>query len=373
MAELPVEILSMIASYLAPPDLLPLARTSRACQRAAESRLYESVVFRDASAAFFGCHTLTVRRAFRAPYVRRFILYQDPRRLHPRMSLAAVPPQFWTTLQAALRVMVNLDYMVFHDPDVAHAWILPTRPAIDEEDGEALFQLSEANVRLPWDAALVAFLADQRALRVLVLGSDADLRGSDSGDGPLCPLPPRALPALEVFSGPLLVVAELLGCPLTRLQIAIDQDTAALLPTVLAELARTVPTLRKLHIVGVPETVSLETLEIAARGVFAPGLRTLGVLQISFHDLPAVHRVLMKLPALEMIELDVSRWDPHPHETFQRMIALDLRIYCPTLRQAVFWLGNHRFLWWARDGEGRDWAFVHQPGRAPVHDNMWRS
>ena len=44
------------------------------------------------------------------------------------------------------------------------------------------------------------------------------------------------------------------------------------------------PTLRKLHIVGVPETVSLATLEIAARGVFAPGLRTLGVLQISFHD-----------------------------------------------------------------------------------------
>lgn len=285
MANLPAEILGMVASNLAPPDLLRLARTSRAFQSAAESRLYESVVFRDASAAFFGCHALTVRNAFRAPYVRRFILYQDPRRMHPRMSFAAVPPQFWTAVQAALRVMVNLDYMVFHDPNIAHAWILPTRPAIDAEDeSEGLLQLSEANVRLPWDPALVAFLADQRALRVLVLGPDADLRGSDSGDGPLCPLPPRALPALEVFSGPLLVAAELLACPLTRLQIAVDEDTAVLLPTVVADLARTVPTLRKLHLVGVPEPVSLETLGVAARGVFAAGLRTLGVLPISFHD-----------------------------------------------------------------------------------------
>lgn len=81
----------------------------------------------------------------------------------------------------------------------------------------------------------------------------------------------------------------------------------------------------------------------------------------------------MKLRALEMIELEVTRWEPHPHETFQRALALELRMYCPTLRQVVFWLGNHRFLWWARDGEGRDWTFVHQPGRSPLHDNMWRS
>lgn len=78
----------------------------------------------------------------------------------------------------------------------------------------------------------------------------------------------------------------------------------------------------------------------------------------------------MKLGALEMVELDVSRWEPQLAECMQRAVMADFRIYCPSLRHIVFWHGQHRFLWFARDGE---WMCVHQHGRWPAHETHWRT
>ncbi|RPD56706.1 hypothetical protein L226DRAFT_573790 [Lentinus tigrinus ALCF2SS1-7] len=355
--QLPPEVCSAIVSYASPRDLITLSRTTKAFQRAAEPRIYEHVILRDAQSAFIGCHAIAVRDAFRGPYVKRFILYQDVRRTSPRNNLAVVPAQFWLSVQRALCQMVNLEYLVIHDPLAAQSWVL------DHED--ITFQIREANLRIPWDSHTVAFLKDQKKLNALVLMTDG------KEDGPLCALPVTALQSLEVFSGPVLVAAELLGCSLTRLQMTVDEETAPILPTVVADLGKIMPTLRKLHIVGMAEHQIMEILQLVSTSVFAPALRFLGILPIPSRDWPAVHRCLMKLPALEAIEFDITRWEPQPwQEPFQRVLLLEFRTYCPTLQHVVFWIAQHRFTWFMRDGE---WANVHQMARHHMSDSSWRT
>ena len=267
MLQLPPEVYSAIASYVSPRDLLNLCRTSRALQSAAEPKLYETVVVRDVFVAFQAVTMICKNDGERAPYVKRFILYQDPRRM-TRIDFTMVPPQFWVSVQEALVLMVNLDYLVLHDPLAAQSWIL------GHED--IIFQLNELSARLPWDSHLVAFLSRQHTLRVLLLGNECVAE-----DGPLCPLPAGALSKLEVFGGPTLVAAELLACPLTRLQISVEKETASILPTVVADLGRTMRTLRKLHVLGIPDALMLETLQLVSTSVYAPILRTLGVLPVT--------------------------------------------------------------------------------------------
>lgn len=269
MIQLPPEVCSAIASYASPRDLITVSRTTKAFQRAAEPRLYEHVILRDAQNAFIGCHAIATRQE-RASYVKRFILYQDVRRALPRNNLAAVPAQFWLSVQRALCKMVNLEFLIIHDPQAAQSWIL--------NHEEIRFQLREANLRLPWDAHTVAFLATQKKLNALVITTDG------KEDGPLCALPAAALQSLEVFSGPVLVAAELLGCPLTRLQMSVDDETALILPTVVADVARYMASLRKLQILGMQEHQVVETLQSISTSVFAPKLRLLGILPIPPRD-----------------------------------------------------------------------------------------
>ncbi|KAI9068735.1 hypothetical protein FKP32DRAFT_1561039 [Trametes sanguinea] len=327
--QLPPEVFGAIASYATSQhDLLTLSCTSKAFQRAAEPRIYESMILRDAQSAFIGCHALLARDAFRAPYVKRMVIYQDPRRANARNNLAAAPLQFWLAIQHALTKTVNLESLYIHDPVCSHSWI------VDHQDIK--FQLRETTLRLPWDSHVVSFLETQKKLLALVL-LDAHY------DGPVYPLSPGALPILETFNGPLLVLPELLGCPLKRIQMTAEHETAPLIPTIVADLGKIMKTLRSLNIVGLPEELVLET----------------------WHRL---YRSLMKLPALTVIELDVGTLDPPPNEHFQRIILLELRTYCPKLQQVVFWMASHRFHWFPRDGH---WVFIHQTNRIQTYDSLW--
>ncbi|KAI8986296.1 hypothetical protein BD414DRAFT_56130 [Trametes punicea] len=357
MIQLPPEIFSAIVSYAAPRDLLTLSRTSRAFQRAAEPRIYESMTLRDAQSIYLGCHALLARNASRAPYVKRMVIYQDPRRVTARNNLAAAPPQFWLAVQHALTKTVNLESLVVHDPTCAHSWIL------DHE--HIKFQLREATLRLPWDAHTVSFLQTQHKLLSLAV---ADARE----DGPLYPLSPAALPILETFNGPVLVVAEVLGSPLKRIQMTVEEETTPFVTTIVAGLGKIMKTLRNLCIVGLPEDLVLETLYLVSISGFASQLRYLGVLPLPvvMREWHCIHRSLMKLPALAIIELDVTSWETPPNEHFQRVIIIELRTFCPTLQQVVFWISVHRFHWYARNGQ---WGLLHQTGRYQVHDNLWRS
>ena len=446
MVQLPPEVYGVIASYVNTRDLLTLARTTKALQRAAEPRIYESVMFRDAQTAYHGCHALTLRDGLRALYVKRFVLYQDPRRASARNNLTAVPAQFWLTIQLALTLAVNLDTLVLWDPLAVHSWVL------DHE--QIRFQLREANLRLPWDAHLVAFLEKQDKLQALN-ACDGPGDDDDGGGGPLCPLPPTALGALESFSGPVLVVAELFGCPLTRVQIFLDDDTAPILPTVAGDLGRIMKGLRSLSVVNLPAGLLLETVQLVSTSVFASTIRYLGVLPLSstevscpsprsrsrpcfsgYSYLDAVHRVdaasprsgpgrlelesvnsnsraratrtrklvpphsvphsakrtcsltyvsafpsqpdalnvcLMNLPALEVLEVDLTRWEPQPPEWMHRPLLLGFRIFAPSLQQVIFWVGSTRVSWYLPSGQDSEWQSVRHMGRVPGNDNFWRS
>ncbi|KAI1789942.1 hypothetical protein LXA43DRAFT_536296 [Ganoderma leucocontextum] len=356
MVQLPPEVYSAIAAYVHTRDLLTLARTTKALQRAAEPRIYENVMLRDAQSAYHGCHSIMMRDGLRASYVKRFVLYQDQRRSGPRNNLAAVPVQFWLTIQLALTMTVNLDALIIWDPLIRHSWIL------DHE--QIRFQLREANIRLPWDAHVVEFLQKQDKLQALNACESNE-------DGPLCPLPPAALGALESFSGPVLVVAELLGCPLTRLQILLDDDTAPILPTVVGDLGKIMKGLRSLSVIGMPGSLLMDTVQLVSTSVFASNLRYLGVLPLPSTESSALNRCLMNMHALEVLEVDVTRWEPQPPEWMHRPVLLGFRIYAPSLQQVIFWIGPTRVSWYlSHDG---DWQSVRHMGRAPGNDGFWRS
>ncbi|KAJ8496282.1 hypothetical protein ONZ51_g1198 [Trametes cubensis] len=355
MVQLPPEIYSAIVSYASTRDLLALSRTSKAFQRAAEPKIYECMILRDAESTFLGCHAILARNAFRGPYVRRIFIYQDARRATARNNLSAAPPQFWLVIQHALTKTENLETFCIHDPTISHSWIL--------NHTDFKFQLREATLRLPWDSNTVSFLQTQRKLLIL---SVADARD----DGPLFPLPPGALPMLEVFSGPALVAAELLGSPLKRVQMTTDEETAPLVPTIVADLGKIMKTLRTLSILGLPEEFVLETVHLVATSVLASQLRYLGLLRLPMmREWDLLHRSLMKLSVLVMLEVEVTQWDPAPNEGLQRMILHEFRVFCPSLQQVVFWHSLHRFHWYSRDGQ---WHCLHTAGRHPANDNQWR-
>lgn len=76
----------------------------------------------------------------------------------------------------------------------------------------------------------------------------------------------------------------------------------------------------------------------------------------------------MKLPALEMIEFDISRWEPHGLEPLQRSVVLDLHVYSLGLQQVVFWIGCNKFNWYCNDG---NWECYHQL-RSMNNETEWR-
>ncbi|KAI0642862.1 hypothetical protein C8Q79DRAFT_928699 [Trametes meyenii] len=356
MVQIPLEVASAIASYTAPRDLLALCCASKAFQRAAESRIYEAMVLRDAHSAFTACHALITGNALRGSYVKRMVLYQDPRRVTGQNNLARAPLAFWDFVRLALTKTVNLESLTIFDPNVLHSWILDCK--------DIRFQLREGNFHLPWDAQMVAFLQTQHKLLTLTV---SDAREA----GPLYPIMPTALPILDTFSGPLLAVAELLGSPLRRIQMAADEETAPLIPTIVEDLAKK-KTLRSLCVLGLPEAIVLETVHLVSTAVFAPHLHYLGILPlpVDLGEWHHLHRALMKLPALTVIELDVTRWSSPPAEHFQRIFILELRVFSASLQHVVFWIGQHRFHWYARDGH---WAMAHQAGRYAVKDSLWCS
>ena len=87
------------------------------------------------------------------------------------------------------------------------------------------------------------------------------------------------------------------------------------------------------------------------------------------HD---VHGCLMRFPSLEILHVDVSHWDPFPHDPFQRMLAMELLMFCPTLRTITFWVRQYCSLWWYED-DVREWTQMHAMARSPNSESMWRT
>ncbi|KAH9948295.1 hypothetical protein B0H21DRAFT_690295 [Amylocystis lapponica] len=328
MDTLPVEVYANITDHVPHNDLLSLCRTSKALQGAAEARIYEGLVMRDVNLLYFACRAV-LAVDIRGTYVRRLWFYPDLRRI-PR-SGGGLPTQFWQCVQTAMTKMINLELLALHDPTCDNTWVLNS-PLFK-------FQLHEANFRLPWDANMVAFLQRQDRLQALQTMDSFD-------DGPPCALAPNKLQALEIYNGPVLVAMELLACPLTHVQIGVDEDTSAFIPIFLTDLGKVKKSLLSISILSLPEHLVLDALQLR-------------------HE---IHRCLMRLPSLRVLEVDISRWQPTAIEVYQRMVVTELHTYCPSLTCIAVWLGQHLFMW---DYQGDKWLHSHFTGRYQMNETLW--
>lgn len=78
----------------------------------------------------------------------------------------------------------------------------------------------------------------------------------------------------------------------------------------------------------------------------------------------------MKLNQLQVLEVEASHWDPQPsHAAAQRVLASELRIFCPSLRLVVFWIG-HRHTPWAYVGD--EWTREESKSTSAQEDTLWR-
>ncbi|EKM49891.1 uncharacterized protein PHACADRAFT_33425 [Phanerochaete carnosa HHB-10118-sp] len=356
---LPVEILDRIVQFSYQQELLVLSRTSRQLQPLAETRIYEAVLLRDNNAAFRACQALAARDFVRCSYVKRFYFWQDQR----FCQRGPMPEPFWRLIQTVLTKTVNLENLYMYDDSFSNTWIF---------QAQLPFQLTEAWLNFRWDDKLVTFLERQDRLKVLYLTSgpydeEVSHRAPQSG----------SLPALETVEAPMHVTFDLLACSTLRLSFMIDDDNALLFSNFLEAMASTNKTLRSLHVIAVPEFLATDTLRILGSSTLATTLRHLGVLSLPLgeHDTQRhqLHRSLLSFSRLETLQVDVAHWQngammPHAH----RLLATELRTYCPTLVRIVFWQGVSETVWRFDEDNGQ-WKGQQVPGpRYAQREHLWR-
>jgi len=340
------ELCSRIVRWVRRSDLQALCLTCKAFQPKAETKLYEVILLGDPDAVYRVCKSI-VSKNHLGPHVRTFFIYHDQQRPQQR----AYPPLFWDAVHSALAKMPNLDTVLIYDPTISNTWIF--------DPNHVKFQLREAKLHLVWDARIVHFLETQKKLRSLqVLNNPAQEKRAG--------IHPKALRSLEIFDGPLLVAAELLSSPLTHLQAYIGNEARSQLLSVIPHLAKTSRTLRALNLLDIPEDlVNTVTLLISTA---CPGLHFLGILPLPTHNRHTIHLALTSMHGLQALEVDVTQWNPPLIGTFQRTVAAELRIYCPSIRSIKFWIGLNRFFWTI---EADVWSCKHDICQYRHNDGAW--
>lgn len=72
---------------------------------------------------------------------------------------------------------------------------------------------------------------------------------------------------------------------------------------------------------------------------------------------------------LRIIELDVARWNPLPNPlAVQRVLADELRVFCPSLLVIVFWVGSTTRVRWSVNETDSEEAQLYGGGHG-----MWQS
>lgn len=272
MDNLPPEICVKIVHYVGfVSDLLSLCRVCKAFQRAAQAKLFESVILRDPQTTYIACQSINAKNGRLGAFVRRFWMFQDHRRMRDIRS--PIPRYVWEEIHNALKNMINLESLHIQDPTASNSWIIAP-PSLE-------FQLLEATIGFAWDANVVAFLQTQNRLRFLHSLDSTE-------DGPPCPVPSDALQSLQSYNGSILVANELCRSPLVHLQVMLDEESAPLMLHVLSDLGNTRKNLRSLSILYMPEDMVLETLQLVSKSAFATSLRYLGLLPLPILDVGAL-------------------------------------------------------------------------------------
>lgn len=264
---LPVEVLDRVAQFSRRQELLVLSRVCRQLQPLAESRLYEELSLREPVIAARVCAALASRNFVRAPYVRRFWLWQDSRFCQRGPWHAP----FLHLVQDVLIKMDNLENLYFYDDVCSNTWIF---------DVPLPFKLRDAWLHLHWDDRLVAFLETQDRLRYLSIQTSVD----DEEGMPHRAPRPGSLPALETLEAPMHVAFDLLPFELKQLGFIIDDENAPLFSSFVEALATINKTIRSLHVVAVPEFLVADTLRMLGASSLSTTLRHLGVLSLPLMD-----------------------------------------------------------------------------------------
>ncbi|TCD65862.1 hypothetical protein EIP91_002124 [Steccherinum ochraceum] len=352
---LPLEICTRIVHHMHPSDMPPLCRVNKGFQRVAERKLYSTLYLYDAQLAYRASLAIIANDGARGHYVKRLYFYQDPRRSSSRVP---IPGQFWQTFQYALSTMTELRELLVNDPTGASTWILdPTK---------LKFQLHVAKLHLFWDEDMVAFLQTQSQLRHL---QTMDIPESSQ----ILPLSTECLPALEYFDGPLLVAAEVLSCPnLTHIRTTVDDGLFELIPQFVESAVISGTPLRSLHVNIIPEPFLRTTLDaLTSDPKWCGRMRHLGIIVMPWGDRSGIHRHLAKLHNLYSLAFDVSFLESAPLELMHRAFAMEMHIYCPSLRRVAFWLGHHHVYPWVYHHEKWICNGVLTPGQ--VEEQIWLS
>ena len=264
---LPIEVLDRVVQFARHQELLTLSRVSRELQPIAEAKLYEEVIIREHMQAGKGCTALSQQNYARAPYVRRFWLFQDPR----LCQRGPWPEQFWRRIQAILERMTSLENLYIYDDTSANTWIF---------DRPMPFRLRDVCLHFHWDDRLVAFLETQDQLRRLAVQTSIEDGGIINHRGPQL----GSLPSLEVLEAPLHVAFDLIACKIQKMAIVIDDESAPLFATFVEVFAKTNKTIRSLNLVAIPEFLVADCLQVLGASTLATTLRHLGVLSLPLMD-----------------------------------------------------------------------------------------
>ncbi|KAI5121344.1 hypothetical protein M0805_000652 [Coniferiporia weirii] len=336
----PPEVARRIVSLIENRQTLTvMARTTRTLQNAAEKRIYEFVEMIHHPLFLGLCEVLATCPRI-AAHVRSFIL-SPPGPAHFRMlerdrlqyeiQRTVESPEYWNIVHKALANLQSLDCLCICDPTLEYSWVL-----VPTEDWA--LRAADARLYLPWDENVVAFLETQDRLRTLFVADVAE-------NVPLAPLSGSALPNLTHFEGPLMLVDQLLHCPITHLKFPIDsEDALSLLPLVLPELSR-FKKLKSLSIATIPHEMLLSS--VAALSLACPRLKYL-----SHIPLPMEHKTRLKLlqhlsrfSDLDIVEIDIAHWNPPLLGPSQRIFAVELRMIIPSLKFIFFWNRHDRWMW----------------------------
>ena len=252
------ELCHRIARWTHRLDLPRLALACKSFQVASEKRLYETLFLGEPYVALIVCQTI-VEASRLGPYVREFYIYQEDRRARD----VCLPLEFWTTVQDAMSTMCNLEFLYIHD-NGSNTFIL--------DPARITFRLKSAQLHLDWDEHLVAFLSGQCRLNDLLLSE---------GPPSLEDGPQLQLPHLKLFAGTITAAAQLMASPLTHIHIEAAAVTMTL-GSLIRTLATCRKTLRSLCVVNIPESHSLEALQLISTMI--PNLRYLGILYIQSHN-----------------------------------------------------------------------------------------
>ncbi|KAI6041427.1 hypothetical protein EDC04DRAFT_2565716 [Pisolithus marmoratus] len=348
---LPAQVCERIVRWARRSDLVSLCLTCKALQREAEVKLYEIIMSGNTQVVFRACQSI-ISRARLGPYVRALYIFQNNG--HCR---SALPEDFWGVVQLALSTMRSLQCLVIHDPTYSNGWVLSDISHIP-------FQLQEARLFFYWDRNFVRFLESQNQLKSLHIVDGPD---NDSS----LKLEVGSLPELQVFDGILMAAEHIIAVTtsITHLQVALDTNSEADFLTFIPKLAR-LTSLGTLSILHLPEYLAARAFPLIAATCCT--LRHIGMIPL---PLPGpnsnyFYRALLSMHQLRVLEVNTAAWTPQPTGIQQRILASEIRVYCPSIEYVCFWTGGGRTLWIL---DGNDWSYHSDNAHHLQLDALWKA